>query len=353
MENTTVSIKHSNKTIFAENIVDGKFIIPQQPLENPGYYTLNVITSRAGNRGGRHSYEVYLEPGKYEIELDTSASPKYPKIRSSSAIQNDLEVYHRFTDSVTRGIKEEYNKWLNKFNAPSAMALPDKEYQDILAKVKLWQDRSGAAMVTTLNAFVSKYPNNKATPRAMSEMPLENDAVKFNIIYQKLGNDVKNSKEGKRIGDKLKRIVKLLPGSVAPLLEGLTPDGKKIKVTDLHTRSVVVEFWVPGYYSISRGDHKAFINNLLPSLDPKKVKIISVAIDTDRDKWLKRIKEDKLSWLQVSDLKGDDSPNVKNWNITMLPVYYILDGNTGKIIYADLTYQGMTLSLEEYFRAHP
>ena len=355
MENATVSITGGGRdnTLFADNIVDGKFSIPQQPIESPGYYRLNVTTSGFENRFRSQRYEVYLEPGKYNIAIDTGAKPRYPIITSSSSIQNDLTVYHRFTDSVMRGIKEEYNKWLNKFNDPKAMLLPDNEYQDVLAEVKLWQDKSATARLTTLNEFVSKYPNNKVIPHAMSKMGLEQDAAKFFDVYQKLGDDIKTSEDGKKIGDQLKSIVKLLPGSVAPQLEGLTPDGKKIKLTDLHTRLIIVEFWVPGYYSISRGDHKAIINNLLPSLDSKKVKIISVAIDTDRDKWLKRIKEDKLSWLQVSDMKGDDSPNVKNWNLNTLPVYYILNGNTGKIIYANLTYQEMALSIEEYFRAHP
>ena len=346
MDGSTVTIKSQGKVLFGENIQNGKFHVVQQLLKEPGYYTLEL--SKPG--APENYFEIYLEPGKYNIVIDTGKHHRYPTITSSSLMQNDLTIYHRFTDSVMNGIKTEADKWLSKLNAPEAMLLPQKQYQDILAKVKIWQDKSTEAQVTTLDQFVSKYPNNIFVPHAMKRLKLSEEPAKFTAIYNKLGNDVKNSEDGKKIDNELKNYSKLAPGAIAPELEGLTPDGKKINIKDLHQKAVIIAFWRSGW-SIIKDDQFAIVNTLIPSLKGKAVCVIGVSFDTDRSKWLETIKERGLNFTQISDLKGDDSPNAKNWNTTLLPNYFILDGE-GKILYKDLSYAALTLSIKEYLAKH-
>ena len=119
---------------------------------------------------------------------------------------------------------------------------------------------------------------------------------------------------------------------------------------NLHKKVIIVSFWRSGSKKM-REENFALAYNLLPHMDTTKVGAISVSFDTDRNMWLTSIKEGKLYWPQVSDLKGDDSPNAKNWNATSLPVYFILDGN-GKVIYNYLSYDALEISINEYLHSH-
>ncbi|GAA0886704.1 hypothetical protein GCM10009120_53030 [Sphingobacterium siyangense subsp. cladoniae] len=47
--------------------------------------------------------------------------------------------------------------------------------------------------------------------------------------------------------------------------------------------------------------------------------------------WQKAVFEDKLSWLQLSDLKGIKSETAKQYGITHVPMNFLLD-KEGKII---------------------
>ncbi len=113
---------------------------------------------------------------------------------------------------------------------------------------------------------------------------------------------------------------------------------------------ILVEFWRSGSSNM-RDEHFGLKNNILPTLDSKKVGVIGISFDTDRIRWLESIKKQQLNWPQVSDLKGDESANAKNWNITQLPNYYILDGE-GRVLYSELSYQGIAFSINEYLSKH-
>ncbi len=62
--------------------------------------------------------------------------------------------------------------------------------------------------------------------------------------------------------------------------------------------------------------------------------------------------DDKINWIQVSDLKGNDSPNTKNWAITTIPAYYLLD-KKGRIIEREIPFASIKDKVDAYLAAHP
>jgi peroxiredoxin len=347
MDGWTVTIGHPGKVLFGENIQNGKFHIPQQLLKEPGYYTLMI--DEPGKSMGPH-FEVYLEPGKYDISLSDKGHKKYPKIQSPSAIQNGLSAYYPLRDSLTNYARSQYDLWLGKLNAPDANTLPQNVYDNVLNNVNLWRDSVDNTQLTIFKTLVKKQPDNPAIPHILKKSSITKNPLAFYKAFGEVSSSVRNSPEGKAIGERLKIYAKLVTGAIAPEIEGLTPDGKKISVKDLHKKVVIIAFWRSGW-SIMEDDHFALVNTLIPSLDSKKVGVIGVSFDTDRSKWLETIKKRGLNFTQISDLKGDDSPNAKNWNTTELPNYFILDGE-GKILYKDLSYAALTLSIKEYLAKH-
>ena len=58
---------------------------------------------------------------------------------------------------------------------------------------------------------------------------------------------------------------------------------------------------------------------------------VSIDVEKDRDKWLKAIKQDKLTWFQVIAPEGWEADVVKQYGIMGIPMNFLLN-KEGKII---------------------
>lgn len=74
--------------------------------------------------------------------------------------------------------------------------------------------------------------------------------------------------------------------------------------------------------------------------------IISVSLDEDPLKWKAAIKQDKLSWTQISNLKEMKDPIAIQYGITQIPTTFLLDAN-GKIVASDLRDDELKAKIKE------
>jgi hypothetical protein len=83
----------------------------------------------------------------------------------------------------------------------------------------------------------------------------------------------------------------------------------------------------------------------------QNVAFVSVSLDSKSDWWTGALKDDKLDWTQVSDLKGNDSPNAANYNITEIPSYYLLDGQWN-IVVPKIGIKSIEFEVSQYLKKH-
>jgi hypothetical protein len=69
-------------------------------------------------------------------------------------------------------------------------------------------------------------------------------------------------------------------------------------------------------------------------------------LDEDPLKWKAAIKQDKLSWTQVSNLKEMKDPIAIQYGITQIPTTFLLDAN-GKIVASDLRDDELKAKIKE------
>ena len=113
---------------------------------------------------------------------------------------------------------------------------------------------------------------------------------------------------------------------------------------------ILVDFWRASN-ELSRKNHDQIKSLLAQDNVQQNVAFISVSLDSKADWWATALKDDKLSWTQVSDLKGDDSPNAANWNITEIPTYYLLDGQWN-IIVPNIGIKNIDFEISSYLKKH-
>jgi Thioredoxin-like len=223
-------------------------------------------------------------------------------------------------------------------------------YNKLLNKLSEAQNKMTNNNVIAFSQFVKQYPNSDISTHLMEKLNYEDDPAGYYAIYKTLTPTAKNTDEGKEIGDKLSHLIKLVVGVKAPLIYGKTPDGKTFDPKTIKSKVIFVDFWRASN-EFSRRNHLKLIDVLRDVKDKGKFGIISVSLDTKADWWTNAINEDNMTWTQVSDLKGDDSPNAVNWSISSIPTYYLLDSNW-KIVERNIDIGKLDFELNDYLNKH-
>jgi hypothetical protein len=347
--NGTVILKDaSGQTLSGVNLDHGKFHINKTYLPYIGYSMLTLAQPGKSDV----SFELYLEPGQYIVTFNKNSLSNYPLVTSASTIQNQLSAYYKLSQSISDAAQQKINILEAKYQL--AIKLP-KQWSDSVTlfanQMEAAQDKRAKIDSECLLAFIIKYPDNKIAAHLMMSMNFDSNPVGYYAVYQKFGNEEKNTDEGKIIGIKLAALVKLKPGAPAPPIAGTTPDGKTIDLKALNKKLILVEFWKAANYE-SRKNHQVMVNTSPPPyMTRKELGIVSISLDKKRDWWLGSMRDDKLTWTQVSDLKGIDSPNMDNWAIEGLPTYYLLDG-TGHIIERNVSFRQINFTVDDYLAHH-
>ena len=133
-------------------------------------------------------------------------------------------------------------------------------------------------------------------------------------------------------------------GSIAPEFEMNDRFGRNIKLSNYRGKYLLLDFWA-SWCLPCRQEHP----NLLALYDDFKganFDILSVSIDSKKDKWLNAIIQDGLIWSQISDLKASNGEVYQKYGIGTIPCNFLLDPQ-GKVIAKDLKGQDLTDKIKE------
>jgi len=121
----------------------------------------------------------------------------------------------------------------------------------------------------------------------------------------------------------------------APDFSAPTPEGDMLALNDVLGKYTIIDFWASWCKPCRRENPN--VVKVYNQYHDKGLNIISVSLDKkgQKDRWLKAIEDDKLTWYHVSNLKGWSDPIAKTYNVRSIPATFLLDEN-GKIIAKNL-----------------
>ena len=103
-------------------------------------------------------------------------------------------------------------------------------------------------------------------------------------------------------------------------------EGRNIKLSEAESKITLVYFWS------STAEQKMFnITSLLPLYEefhPKGLEIYAIALDADKSSWAAAVKNQKLPWVNVCDIRGAYSPYIASYGVTTLPMLWVIKNGT-------------------------
>ncbi|RDC55166.1 AhpC/TSA family protein [Pedobacter chinensis] len=268
---------------------------------------------------------VYLEKGN--IILNSPDTLRH-SMNSGTPLNRDYAV-------LKRTLQPYFEKMLT-LRDPSELSEEEKKDTALVVRLKREYHSHLDSMVPVQFAFINQHPYSYVSLVTLRDLIRDSRWLKdVESSFNGLSSELKSSDLGKSISQKIQLGKKVSVGM--PARDFAQPDmnGKVVKLSDFRGKFVLLDFWASWC-----GPCRLENPNVLSAYNKYKNRglvVLSVSIDEakDKDKWLKAIKEDGLTWPQLSDLKGNENLPYKLYGITTIPANLLISPD-GIVIEKDL-----------------
>ena len=136
-------------------------------------------------------------------------------------------------------------------------------------------------------------------------------------------------------------------GDMAPELTMNDVDDKPFSLSQLRGKYVLIDFWA-SWCGPCRDENPNVVAAFNQFKD-KNFTVLGVSLDKNKQAWIEAIKEDKLNWKHISDLKYWSSAAAPLYGFNGIP-YNVLIDPQGKIIATDLRESALQSKLAEVLK---
>ncbi|HRS54001.1 MAG TPA: redoxin domain-containing protein, partial [Bacteroidales bacterium] len=140
---------------------------------------------------------------------------------------------------------------------------------------------------------------------------------------------------------------KLEYGNPAPEVQLADTLGKIIPLYNVKAKYILLFFWNTACEHCEKAIPELI--KIYNKYKDKEFEIYAIAITNSLDIWKHKIIENKMTWINVSDLKGNNSPLMLQFNIWSTPHFFILDKNK-KILERPLNVESINNFLENTYK---
>lgn len=149
------------------------------------------------------------------------------------------------------------------------------------------------------------------------------DAGRLGKLYDELDTSARRTSYGRKIREALVTARRVAIGKPAPDFTENDPQGKPLSLSSLRGKYVLVDFWA-SWCEPCRAENPGVVK-AFKKYENDGFTVLSVSLDTDRGDWLKAIRQDHLSWDQVSDLNGWRNAVAEEYGVRAIPANFLVN----------------------------
>jgi len=276
---------------------------------------------------------LFVENAKINIEIFADS---VDKVNIDGSVSHDIyKQYQAMNKALNAKIEETYKEWKKA-----------KENKDsvTMKKTDSISTELDKQMKQNLTDFVKA--NNKSVVASYLVM---RNAWQFDLPeLEALVNGLDTNLNTSLYTQSLKKRVTILKtvdiGQTAPDFTLSDTTGNPFTLSDLKGGYLLIDFWA-SWCSPCRAENPNVVKTF-QAYNNKGFNILGVSFDTNHDKWIQAIRDDKLTWAHASDLKGWGNEAGKLYGIMSIPANVLLDPDR-KIIAHNLKGEELMKKLEE------
>lgn len=305
-------------------LTNGKFVFNgNTAFGNKAYLELRAAKKDPSKRTNADFKDFYLEKGTTVVNgTDSMASVTI----TGTKVQHEYNQYNAQTALLLAQFKEISARFAKVYYAKAKDTVEIKKIQAEARPVH-------AKIEAALDSFIFSHPDSYVTADLIHQNKMAViDVVKFEPYYHILTPRVRASFTGKKITDKYNKAKQF---AVGKLIDFTLPDkdGKEFKLSSLKGKYVLVDFWAS--WCVPCRAENPFLLKAYRELKDKNFEIVGISLDDTKAAWMKAVEQDKLPWIQVSDVKGFKTEVAVRFGITAIPQNVLIDPE-GKVIAKDL-----------------
>lgn len=373
------------KILFAALLFSAVSIHAQQKLNVTGTVTgfkenvEKVLVNYRGSEGWKTDSATVTD-GKYTLSFDMSEpamvmirakyakteTPRPPKRSDVASLflePGKISVTHvdSFSNAKVKGsaAAQAYEKLNEKLKATNdAMSALNDEYRALMAKkdeagIAKLEEKADAIQAQQKEIYKAELIANPKSPLGLFLLDrvagYDINADEVEPLFDKLPETTKQWPSGKTMAEKIKTAKLTGIGRVAPEFTQNDTLGQPVTLSSFRGKYLLIDFWA-SWCGPCRKENPNVVKAFQKYKD-KGFTILGVSLDQPnaKEKWLKAIHDDNLTWTHVSDLQYWKNAVAVQYGVQAIPQNYLLDPS-GKIVGKNLRGEALDKKLAELLK---
>lgn len=335
-----VGTGHDSSKVVMQFPEDGKLVEDSAMIQN-GMFELKgnrsepikvflALTSKSKDANKRAAVEVinlYLEPGVITV-TSVNNSFRAAEIKGGP-VNKDYTVLSRLIKPQTDQLRQLMKDY-------AALSDADKKDPAVKASRDSALGKIRAAKNEQLKDYIIKTPRSLVSLDALIEYAGgAPDYSTIHPMFEALSANVRKGKAAKTFAGRLEIARKTGIGQIAPDFAQADTSGTMIRLSSFRGKYVLLDFWAS--WCVPCRAENPHVVKAFQQYKDKGFTVLGVSLDKPdaRDRWLKAIADDQLTWTQVSDLKFWNNEAAKLYGIQAIPQNYLI-GPDGKVVAQNL-----------------